>query len=746
MSTYNRSKEEKTGYTDEQVAILKQTSLHAVLEAEGRNVKSTPSGNYFSPFRTDTHPSFHIDERKHVFYDHGEGEGGTVIDLVMRLKGCSFREALDYLAAFHPSITPLQRQERTSPAATSSALTAYTLLYMQPTVIEQQGGKKVWEELGKRYGASVEAYYSMAKPDSAIIVASSFVRVPSTNGRQLTATFEATHKLMMKEAMERGIPLYFYAAKAWEKLSAGETAVSSIAGIPGGESDWYELTQEGEWKACEAPLLSPVTLVNYTTSDEAEPVILDILKRTIAENLHRGETPSALESVTHEDGRALSASSIFAMSLAAEARAAKLGIDISPRTVIPFVYEGKSFQTQMHWFAWNMAKTAGDADAAEKILRDTTAETADSYLKNNRTNEIPERLAAEWSATGIHLAAISNPDLRDHLLSLKEETSESVFDDGHADIFIAAAIDEAKRLRGLSVDDQGEYQGKGQIEITRIKEGVPSKILSEYEVEGRGIHPAVLNHYCFQADYKVTRHSSASGETETRHFSATAFPNRSGGWALKGSPYTTGSGAQKPGIKRSTGQDCTFIDRNGSFLIEEGAFGDLNGPFTIGDAPSADNVVVFEGFNDFLAWQTWRETLAPENTDVVVLNSVVNLGRALPFILSHKSVHAYMDNDEKGKETTQKLREAVEGEGLEFNDNSGVYSKGDKYGDLNDYWIAVSRKRKERGQGSRLDRYTLSRCKDGSVQVVAPSEGKSEGQARDSAEQIARKPSHSIKK
>lgn len=746
MSTYNRSREEKTGYTDEQVAILKQTSLHAVLEAEGRNVKSTPSGNYFSPFRTDTHPSFHIDERKHVFYDHGEGEGGTVIDLVMRLKGYSFREALDYLAAFHPSITPLQRQERTSPAATSSALTAYTLLYMQPSVIEQQGGKKVWQELGKRYGASVVEYGSKVKPASAIIAASSFANVPSANGRQLTATFEATHELMMTEARERGIPLYFYATKAWEKLSPGETAVSSIAGIPGGESDWYELTPEGEWKACEAPLLSPVTLVNYTTSDDVEPVILDILKRTIAENLHRGETPSALESVTHEDGRALSASSIFAMSLVAEARAAKLGIDISPRTVIPFVYEGKSFQTQMHWFAWNMAKTAGDADAAEKILRDTTADTADSYLKNNRTNEIPERLAAEWSATGIHLAAISNPDLRDHLLSLKEETSESVFDDGHADIFIAAAIDEAHRLRGLSVDDQGEYQGKGQIEITRIKEGVPSKILSEYEVEGRGIHPAVLNHYCFQADYKVTRHSSASGETETRHFSATAFPNRSGGWALKGSPYSTGSGAQKPGIKRSTGQDCTFIDRNGSFLIEEGAFGDLNGPFAIGDAPSAENVVVFEGFNDFLAWQTWRETIAPENTDVVVLNSVVNLGRALPFILSHKSVHAYMDNDEKGKETTQKLRDAVEGEGLEFNDDSGVYSKGDKYGDLNDYWIAVSRKRKERGQGSRLDRYTLSRCKDGSVKVVAPSEGMSEGQAQDSAEQMARKPSHRIKK
>ena len=169
MSTYNRSREEKTGYTDEQVAILKQTSLHAVLEAEGRNVKSTPSGNYFSPFRTDTHPSFHIDERKHVFYDHGEGEGGTVIDLVMRLKGYSFREALDYLAAFHPSITPLQRQERTSPAATSSALTAYTLLYMQPSVIEQQVGKTVWQELGKRYGASVVEYASKEKPASAII-------------------------------------------------------------------------------------------------------------------------------------------------------------------------------------------------------------------------------------------------------------------------------------------------------------------------------------------------------------------------------------------------------------------------------------------------------------------------------------------------------------------------------------------------------------------------------------------------
>lgn len=49
---------------------------------------------FFSPIREESTPSFKVDQAKNVFFDHGEGWGGTPIDLVCRLSNCSVAEAL----------------------------------------------------------------------------------------------------------------------------------------------------------------------------------------------------------------------------------------------------------------------------------------------------------------------------------------------------------------------------------------------------------------------------------------------------------------------------------------------------------------------------------------------------------------------------------------------------------------------------------------------------------------------------
>ena len=54
-------------------------------------------GMYFSPFRAETVPSFKVDFRKNLWYDFGSGEGGTMIDLVMKLYRCTFPEAMKKL-------------------------------------------------------------------------------------------------------------------------------------------------------------------------------------------------------------------------------------------------------------------------------------------------------------------------------------------------------------------------------------------------------------------------------------------------------------------------------------------------------------------------------------------------------------------------------------------------------------------------------------------------------------------------
>lgn len=51
-------------------------------------------GMYLSPFRTETAPSFKVDYNQNLWYDFGSGEGGSIIDLVMKLEHCDFREAV----------------------------------------------------------------------------------------------------------------------------------------------------------------------------------------------------------------------------------------------------------------------------------------------------------------------------------------------------------------------------------------------------------------------------------------------------------------------------------------------------------------------------------------------------------------------------------------------------------------------------------------------------------------------------
>lgn len=51
-----------------------------------------------SPFRRDSDPSMRIYTDQQKYYDFGESEGGDVIDFVQRWRGCSFNDAVDFLA------------------------------------------------------------------------------------------------------------------------------------------------------------------------------------------------------------------------------------------------------------------------------------------------------------------------------------------------------------------------------------------------------------------------------------------------------------------------------------------------------------------------------------------------------------------------------------------------------------------------------------------------------------------------
>ena len=118
----------------------------------------------------------------------------------------------------------------------------------------------------------------------------------------------------------------------------------------------------------------------------------------------------------------------------------------------------------------------------------------------------------------------------------------------------------------------------------------------------RGIAPAVAGALCREVHYAV-------GE---RRFFAIGFRNDAGGW------------------------DITTFDRHG------------------------DTTLLFEGFFDLLSYLTLQHEPTP-TADTAVLNSVINLPRALPFLARHATIHAFLDNDEAGRLTLERLRSDLPG-------------------------------------------------------------------------------------
>ena len=80
----------------EDLSLIKRYSIVEYLERKGiRPVRRTPAyAMYRSPFREETHPSFKVDTEKNLWIDYAEGRGGSIIDLCMRLEGCTLSEAI----------------------------------------------------------------------------------------------------------------------------------------------------------------------------------------------------------------------------------------------------------------------------------------------------------------------------------------------------------------------------------------------------------------------------------------------------------------------------------------------------------------------------------------------------------------------------------------------------------------------------------------------------------------------------
>ena len=162
-------------------------------------------------------------------------------------------------------------------------------------------------------------------------------------------------------------------------------------------------------------------------------------------------------------------------------------------------------------------------------------------------------------------------------------------------------------------------------------------------LEGRGINIELAKRECKEL------HFTNNG----RPFFAIGFPNIAGGYEVRNSFF---KGCIAP-------KDITHIRQQGE---------------------PREKCLVFEGFMDYLSFLTLRMKNCPtmpdlDRQDYVILNSTVNVPKAIDVLYPYERIHCMLDNDKAGYEATR----AIE---LEYSyrvrDFSGNYRG---YSDLNDY-------------------------------------------------------------
>jgi len=76
---------------------------------------------FLSPLRTETQASFKVSLKENYWIDFGTFEGGSTIDLVMKMENCSVKEALERLSgnmdhfSFHRRPNPAKKEHRANP-------------------------------------------------------------------------------------------------------------------------------------------------------------------------------------------------------------------------------------------------------------------------------------------------------------------------------------------------------------------------------------------------------------------------------------------------------------------------------------------------------------------------------------------------------------------------------------------------------------------------------------------------------
>ena len=159
-------------------------------------------------------------------------------------------------------------------------------------------------------------------------------------------------------------------------------------------------------------------------------------------------------------------------------------------------------------------------------------------------------------------------------------------------------------------------QAASPIEVRRIQP-LQNPALMRY-LQERGISPGTAAPYVQEMYYRIGG----------KPYFALAFRNNSGGYELR-----------NPRFKGSTSKDITHIRQKGE---------------------PREKCLVFEGFMDYLSFLTLRMKNCPtmpdlDRQDYVILNSTVNVPKAIDVLYPYERIHCMLDNDEAGYKATRAI-------------------------------------------------------------------------------------------
>jgi hypothetical protein len=106
---------------------------------------------YHSPLRVESDPSFKVNCKLNLWYDHGSGEGGTIIDLGAKISGCSVSDFVEKLSNGNYSVDKVSFH-RNKPKELENKLTIISVdeLHSQP-LIEYLRSRAIDEDIGHKH-------------------------------------------------------------------------------------------------------------------------------------------------------------------------------------------------------------------------------------------------------------------------------------------------------------------------------------------------------------------------------------------------------------------------------------------------------------------------------------------------------------------------------------------------------------------------------------------------------------------